>query len=464
MKTDILIVDDEKDMARLIKRILESEFECSAVMAFSAFDAVTVLEQQKFDLMLCDIKMPGMDGFQLLDHAKEFYPDVAVMMITAYSSIDMAVKAIKNGAFDFLSKPFDHDEIIFKVKNAIEKTCGKKEKKELKKAENGAFSKLIGESPAMERVYEKITMVAESNVTILITGESGTGKDLTARSIHSLSPRKKRPFISVHCPTIPENILESELFGYKKGAFTNAVQDKPGLFQEACKGTIFLDEIGDVGPSIQTKLLRVLQEKEIKPLGSNKSVKIDVRIIASTNRDLSRKIREGEFREDFFYRLNVVAIELPPLRDRVSDIPLIAEYLVEKHCRALNREEKKISARLMERFMAQHWPGNVRELENAIVQGILHCRSDTLTCSDIALDSQTVATDSFDVFSTGKIQNLPYKEVKEKVLTRFNQNYIHAMLSLTNGNVSKAARRCGLERQALQQIMKRFSISADDFR
>ncbi|MFO7885524.1 MAG: sigma-54 dependent transcriptional regulator [Desulfobacteraceae bacterium] len=464
MKTDILIVDDEKDMARLIKRILESELECTAVMAFSAFDAVTVLEQQKFDLMLCDIKMPGMDGFQLLDHAKEFYPDVTIMMITAYGSIDMAVKAIKNGAFDFLSKPFDHDEIIFKVKNAINKTCRKEERKEFKKAEKVAFSKFIGESPAMERVYEKIAMVAESNVTILITGESGTGKDLMARSIHSLSPRKKKPFISVHCPAIPENILESELFGYKKGAFTNAVQDKPGLFQEACMGTIFLDEIGDVGPSIQTKLLRVLQEKEIKPLGSNKSVKVDVRIIASTNRDLSRKIEDGEFREDFFYRLNVVAIELPPLRDRVSDIPLISEYLVEKHCKALNKEEKKISARLMERFMAQPWPGNVRELENAIIQGILHCRSDTLTCSDISFDSQTMARDSFDVFSQDKIQNLPYKEVKEKVLTRFNQNYIHAMLSLTNGNVSKAARRCGLERQALQQIMKRFSISADDFR
>ncbi|MEA1967060.1 MAG: sigma-54 dependent transcriptional regulator, partial [Thermodesulfobacteriota bacterium] len=371
MKTQILVVDDEKDMTVLIKRILEPAFNCQVTMAFSAHEAQNILEQEEFDLMLCDIRMPGMDGFDLLDHVKEYYSDLTVVMITAFGSIDVAVKVIKKGAYDFVSKPFDQDEIIFKVKNALERTLLLKENKRLQREKAGSFSKLTGKSSAMERVYKKISMVAESDVTVLITGESGTGKDLTAQSIHSLSHRRNGPFVSVHCPTIPEHILESELFGYKKGAFTSAVRNKKGLFQAAGRGTIFLDEIGDISPSIQTKLLRVLQEKEIKPLGDTKSVKIDVRIIASTNRNLAKKITEGEFREDFFYRLNVFDIELPPLRERITDIPLIAEYLVTKHCKELNRDKKRISSKLIEMLMQYTWPGNVRELENALIQGIL---------------------------------------------------------------------------------------------
>ena len=465
METEILVVDDEKDMTRLIKRLLEAEFKCRVTMAFSGGEAKTVLEQNSFDLMLCDIRMPGMDGFELLDHAKEFYPDLTIMMITAFGSIDVAIRAIKKGAYDFLSKPFDQDEIILKVKNALERTRLINENRKLHREKAGSFSKLTGRSPAMERVYGKISMVAESDVTVLITGESGTGKDLTAQSIHNLSQRKNGPFISVHCPAIPENILESELFGYKRGAFTNAVQDKTGLFQEAGRGTIFLDEIGDIGPSIQTKLLRVLQEKEIKPLGDTKSVKVDVRIIASTNQNLEKKIASGEFREDFFYRLNVIDLELPPLRERVVDIPLIAEHLVEKHCRELNRDKKRISPQLVEKLMAQSWPGNVRELENALVHGILHCRSDTITCSDVSLDGKPRGRSSLvNKACSADVQELPYKEAKEMVLKQFNQDYINGILALTNGNVSRAAKRCGLERQALQQIMKRFSISADRFR
>ncbi len=466
MKSGILIVDDERDMAKLIKRILESEIDTNVTMAFSAGTALNILEHEKFDLMLCDIKMPEMDGFELLAYAREHYPDLTIVMITAFGSIDIAVKAIKQGAYDFISKPFEQDEIIFKVKKALERSLLLKENKRLSKERDGSFAKLTGESPAMQKVYNKIAMVAESDITVLITGESGTGKDLTAQSIHSMSKRKNAPFVIVNCPTVPEHILESELFGYKKGAFTNAVGNKKGLFQEADKGTIFLDEIGDIGPVIQTKLLRVLQEKEIKPLGDTKSVKIDVRIIASTNRNLSKKIKDGEFREDFFYRLNVITIELPALRDRMADVPMIAEHLVAKHCKNLKKPVKKISSQLMKMLMDYSWPGNVRELENTLIQGIIYSESDTIRCSDISFNKKKspAVTPVQALSDSSSFNKLPYKEAKEKILKEFNHNYINAALSLTNGNITRAAKLCSMERQALQQIMKRFSIKADKFR
>ncbi len=466
MKTGILVVDDEKDMTRLIKRILESEIDTHVTMAFSAGTALSILDQEQFDLMLCDIKMPEMDGFELLAHVKEHYPDLTIVMITAFGSIDIAVKAIKKGAYDFISKPFEQDEIIFKVKKALERSHLLKENKRLSMESTGGFAKLTGESPAMQKVYNKIAMVAESDITVLITGESGTGKDLTAQSIHSMSNRGKKSFVVVNCPTVPEHILESELFGYKKGAFTNAVGNKKGLFQEADKGTIFLDEIGDIGPVIQTKLLRVLQEKEIKPLGDTKSIRIDVRIIASTNRNLVKKIENGEFREDFFYRLNVITIELPALRDRLTDIPIIAEHLVSKHCRKLKKPEKKISSKLMAMLMKYSWPGNVRELENTLIQGIIYSESDTIRCSDISFNKKKNmdAEPNENVLDGTSVNKMPYKDAKEKILNEFNHNYINAALSLTNGNITQAAKMCGLERQALQQIMKRFAIKADKFR
>ncbi len=510
----ILVVDDEKDMTRLLKRSLEMEFDCRVSMAFSGESALPLLDQEPVDLMLCDIRMPGMDGFELLGHASRDYPDLTVIMITAFGSIDVAIEAIKKGAYDFISKPFEQEEIIFRVKKALERSRLLKENRALNREAAATFGKLIGSSPAMQRVYERISMVAKSDVTVLITGESGTGKDLTAQSIHALSPRSKNSFIPVNCPTVPEHILESELFGYKKGAFTNAMGDKKGLFQEADRGTIFLDEIGDIGPSIQTKLLRVLQEKEIKPLGDTKTVKIDVRIVASTNRDLAEKIANGEFREDFFYRLNVFTIELPPLRERLTDIPAIASHLIATHCKKLNKPGMTISSSFMEHLMNYNWPGNVRELENILIQGILHCDSKIMTKKDVQLnipsllnDRQrdihgkiplTCETPENDAASSGdsgkpgitsgaesvkeltldkseqslqhdmlKIEDLlelPYKKAKEKMLHRFNHLYVGSLLRSSSGNVSQAARQCGLERQALQQIMKRFDIDAALFR
>ena len=464
MTSQVLIVDDEKDMTRVLKKNLELDLDCSATMAFSARMAIEILEKSEFDLMLCDIRMPGMDGFELLEYTREHYPDLTVLMLTAYSSIDVAVDAIKKGAYDFIPKPFEQEEIVFKVQKALERSTLLKENTRLKQEKIGMFGKLAGESPAMRKVFEQISMVAQSDVTVLITGESGTGKDLTAQSIHSMSDRKNQPFVPVNCPTIPEHILESELFGYKKGAFTNAQRDRKGLFQEADRGTLFLDEIGDIPPMIQTKLLRVLQEKQIKPLGDTKAVDIDVRIIASTNRNLDRKIKNEEFREDLFYRLNVLTIHLPPLRERPTDIPLLAKHLVATHSQKLGKPEKMISDRLMDVLVKHSWPGNVRELENILIQGIVYAESDTITCSDVPVDDldtgKAVRTDT----DFSRLSTLPYREAKEELLRQFNHQYIGAMLAITNGNITRAAKKSGLERQALQQIIKRFDIDPEQYR
>ena len=464
MKSRILAVDDEKDMTRLLQRTLEPEIDCRVSSAFSAQMAISILEQEEFDLVICDISMPGMDGFELLEYMQSNYPDLTVVMLTAFGNIESAVKAIKKGAYDFIAKPFEQDEIIFKIQKALERSLLLKENRRLlKETTSGAFD-LIGKSEPMQKVFDQINMVASSDITVLITGESGTGKDLTARSIHALSPRKNRSFIPVSCPTIPEHILESELFGYKKGAFTNASRDKIGLFQEADKGTIFLDEIGDIGSAIQTNLLRVLQEKEIKPLGDTKVKKVDVRIIASTNSDLEQKIADNEFRQDFFYRLNVLPIELPPLRDRITDIPILAKYLVLKHCKKLNKEPKIISEEVMDLLMKHPWPGNVRELENIIVQGILYSKEENIFLSDIPFKDAKIKKTSFQSLYDDNFAALPYKAAKEKLLHQFNHDYIGAKLSVANGNITQAARQCNMDRQALQQIMKRFSIDPEPFR
>ncbi len=464
MTVDILVVDDETDMTRLLQRTLEPELGCRVTMAFSGEMAMDILHQASFDLILSDVKMPGMDGFELLNRIRADYPDLTVVMLTAFGNIESAVKAIKAGAYDFIAKPFERDEIIFKIRKALERSLLLKENKRLLKERTARPYELIGNSEPMQRVFDQIRMVAPSDVTVLITGESGTGKDLTARSIHALSPRKDEAFVSVNCPTIPEFILESELFGYKKGAFTNATQDRDGLFQEADRGTIFLDEIGDIGPSIQTKLLRVLQEKEIKPLGDTKIKKVDVRIIASTNQNLKQKMADNEFRQDFFYRLNVLPIELPPLRDRIMDIPMIAEHLMAKHCKKMKKELKIISEEVMDLLMKQPWPGNVRELENILVQGILYSKDDMLRLADIPIKDMDQETKRSTGIDTSGMESLSYKTAKEKILKEFNHAYIGARLSMAGGNITRAAGMCEMDRQALQQIMKRYDIDPDKFR
>ncbi len=462
MKRSLLIVDDELDMLQLLKRSLGPDLNCDIDTASSGETALKKLNGKLYDLILADIKMPGMSGLELLEIIKRESPDITVVMMTAHARIDLAVEAIKNGAYDFITKPFDHESLLIRLEKALERSALIKENLRLQKACQGEhlFQELVGKSNVMQRVYETIRMVAQTDLTVLITGESGTGKDLTARAIHALSSRSKKNFVPVNCPTVPEHILESELFGYKKGAFTHATHNKIGLFQEAHQGTLFLDEIGDVSPVIQTKLLRVLQDKVIKPLGDTKSIAVDVRIIASTNQDLKEKIKKGEFREDFFYRLNVLPIHMPSLRDHREDIPLIANHLLAKHCCKLNKEPKRISPDLMECLISRQWEGNVREMENLIMRGILFSEKEEITPKDMGF--QKASPNEFpdmDFFN-----NLPYKKAKEETLKRFNTSYINNLLSGSKGNVTRAAKNCGLERQALQQIMRRYGIKADAFR
>ncbi len=457
-----MVVDDEKDMLMLLKRSLEPDLKCHVTTASSAEEALKIYNENYFDLVLMDIKMPGMDGLELLEIIKRNSYDQTVIMMTAFGSIDSAVEAMKSGAYDFITKPFDHDALLLRMEKALERSTLLKENQRLQKACQGhaTFQDMVGKSTAMQRVYETIRMVAKNDLTVLITGESGTGKDLTARAIHALSSRRDKPWVAVNCPTVPENILESELFGYKKGAFTHATTNKIGLFQEADQGSIFLDEIGDVTPAIQTKLLRVLQEKEIKPLGDTKSIHVDVRIISSTNQNLKEKIRIGQFREDFYYRINVLPIELPPLRRRKEDIPIIANHLLEKHCGDLNKPIKKISAELMDIFLKRTWEGNIRELENVILQGILFSTTDEIKPRDVGIKKEVRS----DMTANISIEEKPYKTAKEEILKRFNSQYIGYYLKICDGNVTHAAKLCGLERQALQQIMRRYDIKADPFR
>ena len=464
MAQHLLIVDDEPDMLTLLKRSLEPELGCQIDTASSGEIAREMLQTTDYDLVLADIKMPGISGLDLLDQIKsERGEEITVVMMTAYGHIEMAVEAMKHGAYDFITKPFDHDALVMRLDKAFERSRLLKENRRLHHEcrSTEMFQELVGKSPGMQRVYDTIRMVAKNDITVLITGESGTGKDLTARAVHALSNRSKRPFIAVNCPTVPEHILESELFGYKKGAFTHATRDKKGLFQEAHTGTIFLDEIGDITPTIQTKLLRVLQEKEIKPLGDSRPIRVDVRIIASTNQPLADKIKSGDFREDFFYRLNVLPIKLPPLRERSEDIPLIANHLLEKHCSDLDKPLKRFSPALMEAFVNRRWEGNVREMENIIMQGILFSATDEITMKDVSIGTKS---NTGVMTETPPFLDLPYKEAKESNLQHFNAAYIGHMLTKSRGNVTQAAKACGMERQALQQIMRRYEISAEPYR
>jgi len=458
----ILVVDDEPDMLQLLKRSIEPDLDCQVLTASSGESALAVLSQAPIDLVLADIKMPGMDGLALLEVIKRDFPFLTVVMMTAYGHIEMAVEAMKCGAYDFITKPFDYDALILRLEKALERCKLIKENQRLQNRcqEQDRFQNMVGKSEAMQRVFETIDMVAKTDLTVLITGESGTGKDLTARAVHSLSGRSAGPYIAVNCPTLPVHILESELFGYKKGAFTHAVQNKKGLFQEADQGSIFLDEIGDIGPTIQTKLLRVLQEKEIKPLGDARPVKVDVRIIASTNQDLQAKIKNQTFREDFFYRLNVLPIHLPSLRQRTEDIPLLIVHLLKKHSKQLNRPVKELSPELLEIFMSRTWDGNVREMENILAQGLLFAKGEVIHPQDVGFSRAMLRQQT----CSDGVQDLAYKDAKEQTLIHFNHAYIGRLLTDSGGNVSQAAKQCGMERQALQQIMRRYGIKADKYR
>jgi two-component system response regulator PilR (NtrC family) len=367
----ILVVDDEESMRQLLEIALGKEGHRITV-AESGKKATELFDKSSYDLVISDIKMADMSGVEVLRHVKETDPAVPVIMVTAYASAETAVEALRLGAYDYLTKPFKLEELKANIRNALDKVRLEHEnltlKRELK--EKQGLDSMIGGSPVMFELFEHIKSVAATNSTVLITGESGTGKELAARAIHQNSPRSGRPFVSINCGALPETLLESELFGHLKGSFTGAITNHKGLFEEAHRGTIFLDEIGETSPTMQVKLLRVLQEKRIRRIGSTEEIEVDVRILAATNKDLERGVREKSFREDLYYRLNVIPIHMPPLRERREDIPVLADHFLGRSSESTGKKIGKISDATMEHLIAYDWPGNVRELMNVIERAV----------------------------------------------------------------------------------------------
>jgi two-component system response regulator HydG len=430
--------------------------------------AIELLGAEAFDVALVDLMMPKVDGLAVLSHIKAHHADIEVVLMTAFGDVETAVKAVQAGAYNFLTKPFrSNDEVGLIIAQAAERRSLKAHAERLERRLAGStegFGGLIGAASIMKDVYRKAMDVAATKVTVLILGESGTGKELSARAIHEHSPRKNKPFVAVNCSAIPEGIVESELFGHVKGAFTNATSQRPGLFEAANHGTIFLDEVGDLPQQAQVKLLRVLQEGEVKRVGSNETRSVDVRVIAATNVDLRRKIDLGTFREDLFYRLNVVALNLPPLRERRDDIPLLAYHFLKKHSARVGREVSKISESAMEVLISQPWPGNVRELENAIERAVVFCR-DTVEPEYLGL-GVVAASPRASVAPQGEtaiglpesLPDLPYRDAKAQAQAIFDHYYFSQLKVRTDANVSVAARHAGLDRSNFRRAVRRAGI------
>lgn len=464
--SQILLVDDEPDLLTGLKRSFSKRLPgISVLTAAGGKEALEVLNHEKIALVLMDIMMGDTNGLEILDRIHSIEPELTVIMMTGYGTIELAVDAIRRGAWDFITKPLDLDHLSRLLSKGLERSRLLDENKNLRNkiCQEGTVPDFIGQSPAMLHLYETIKTSSDSEYTVLIRGASGTGKEICARAIHSLSKRSKKPFVMVNCPAIPEHLLESELFGYRKGAFTGADRDHGGLFLQADGGTICLDEIGDIPVSVQIKLLRVLQEQEVKQLGAEHSTKIDVRIIASTNADLEKKIREGKFREDLFYRLEVLTLRMPSLLEISEDIPLLANHFLKKVQGELGSGEKRLSQYALEALSSHNWPGNIRELQNVIRRAVLFCQEDVVEKHHLMIDSPLPGAD-FKVEQHQDSPIIPYKDAKESCLDSFTREYMHSLLSKSQGNVSQAARLSHLTRAALQKIMRRYEIDGNQFR
>jgi len=467
----ILVVDDERDMLTFLTKMLTRKGGYEVVTALSAEEALAKMQAEPPAAVLTDIRMPGMGGLAFLQRVRTLDPAVTTVLMTGHGTIAMAVQALKDGAYDFVEKPFDNDRILRTVGRAVERTRLMRENAQLQDRLAGQEHDhgFVGRSRRLQQTLELLRRVARSNVTVLIRGESGTGKELAARALHALSPRVGRPMITVNCPALPEHILESELFGYRKGAFTGADRDKTGLFVEADGSTILLDEIADIPVSVQTKLLRVLQEKEVQPLGQNRTFSVDVRVIASTNQDLEAKIRRGEFREDLFYRLKVMTVTMPGLADMAGDIPLLAQHFLDRYSREHGREQLEFSAEALQALMQHPWPGNVRELQNTINRAVLLCGCTVIEAADLWDEAEQCpqppdGTRLLETMDAASFDQLPYQQAKNALLHRFNAAYLAQALRSSGGNVTAAARACGMERQAFQRLLRRHDIDSRTFR
>ncbi len=453
MTHTILIVDDEVRLAELLSASITDRgyqtIVCSsAEAALEAFDPVTV------DLVISDLRMPGLDGRKLLNEIRARAPDTPVVLITAYTSMRDAVEMVKEGAFDYISKPFEMDDILATLERALRLGDAMRENARLRSEIEGrhGFEQLVGTSPAFRRVIEQVGEVCASKATVLLTGESGTGKEVVARAIHFNSPRKAKPFVAVNCAAIPEGLIESELFGHIKGAFTGAVATRRGRFADADQGTIFLDEIGDMPATIQAKILRVLQERSYEPVGSGRSEKTDTRVIAATNHDLRRAAEDNRFREDLFYRLNVFPIALPALRERKEDIAALAQHFLKTSTETIGKRVVGVTPAALAAMTNYHWPGNVRELQNCIERAVIVSRSSTIDVPDLPRDL-------FDqVTKPGKTARVRPDNLDEE-LARLEKTFILDALRETNGVQSKAARLLGINERSLWHRVKKLGIA-----
>jgi two-component system response regulator PilR (NtrC family) len=451
MNRSILIADDEAGIRESLTIVLEDEgYNCTAVADGDA--AIEAINSSNFDIIISDLKMPNTNGIGVLEHALQKSSETLTIIITAHATVETAIQALRKGAADYILKPLDFDEVLIRIENLLEHKKLMQENKYLREQidKEFNFNHIIGESSAMKEVYRMVERVSQATSNVLVTGQSGTGKELVARAIHSNSDRSDNPFLAINCGAIPENLVESELFGHKKGAFTGAESDKEGIFVAADGGSVFLDEVAEIPLNLQVNLLRVLQEREVKPVGSNKMVSFDSRIIAATNKHLVQEVEKGNFRDDLYYRLNVVEIPLPPLQQRQSDIPLLAHHFLQKYNKELKRNLKGIASEAMGAMMAYEWKGQVRELENVMERAVLLSDGDYLQLGDLPASLRNSSPNEDFEMDSDKL---------DEAIQTFEKHHIQSVLKRTDGNKSEAARLMDIDPSTLYRKMEKLGLS-----
>ena len=447
----ILVVDDDRNLLELLKMRLESS-NYEVTTTINEEEAIKAVKSQVFDLSLVDLQLLNQDGISLMEEFHLILPDMPVIILTAYGSIENAVEAMKRGAYSYLTKPFDHQDLLLQIERALENRRLNIEIKRLKGLleERYDFTNIVARSEKMKKVLEMVSQIAKTESTVYIHGESGTGKELIAKAIHLASERKNKLFVAINCAALPEALMESELFGHEKGSFTGAVRSTKGLFTQAHEGTIFLDEIGDMPLSIQAKLLRALQERQFYPIGSEKPMEVDVRVIVATQKDLEGQVKQGLFREDLFYRIHVIPIYLPPLRERKEDIPLLVDYFLKKFIEQTKKELKGLTPQALQKLMLHEWPGNVRELENTIEYAVVMTQKDTIT-------------EDFILQTKGTLPQEPLKPLKE-ARDAYEKGYLIHLLEICEGNVSMASKLAGKYRADFYDLLKKHGLKTEDFK
>lgn len=454
MKKRILVVDDEHTILESVKGILEDEGYGVTVVS-NGKECLETLKTAPVDLVVLDIWMPGMDGLEVLQRIKKDWPFLPVVIMTGHGTIETAVKATRMGAHDFIEKPLSYESLLLSIENALKYKALEDENAILRQQTDASAQDIIGVSPVMLKLKEQITIIAPTDAWVLIRGENGTGKELVAQTIHRMSKRSHKPLVEVNCAAIPEELIESELFGYEKGAFTGAGATKRGKFDLANGGTLFLDEIGDMSLKTQAKVLRILQEQRFERVGGNKTIFVDVRIIAATNKDMEKEIADGRFREDLYYRLNVIPIEIPPLRERIEDIPLLLEAFVANFARKMGKEPMQIDSKIYSCLQAYNWPGNVRELRNLAERMVILSKSHVLTCDDLPQSYRAVSRSRVDVPETPCAM---YCEDFRSAKVMFEREYIAKKLLENNGNITKTAEAIGIERRHLHRKIQQLGL------